>query len=137
MPHVLYYLVVNGVGSKSPCMISYEASVTTRGAKRNTFSSACENAETRYGAPIWVCRTLVGYTSQNSLRTRPQSYCFAETNLPRNVWPRHVMGVLQCIRSHVLTKVSAKASRILGCCPELQARHGGTDACYESAQEGM
>ena len=66
-----------------------------------------------------------------------QSYRAPETHIPRNVRPRHVLGIVSCAGSYVLPNIPPEKSRISRGSPKLSSGHRGPNACYQLAKEGM
>ena len=66
-----------------------------------------------------------------------ESYCAPEAYIPRNVRPRHVLGIIPCARGHVLPKISPKTGWVPRGSPKLSSGHRSLDACYKSTEEGM
>lgn len=54
---------------------------------------------------------------------RQKSHCTVENHIPRDVWLRHVLGLLSRIRGHVVYEVPAEKSRLSWSNAEFQVRH--------------
>ena len=69
-------------------------------------------------------------------RDRPEGHRLVKAGLPRDVRPRHVLGLLSRPRGHVLRKISPEASRLSGSRSKLSDGYRGLDAGYKLAEEG-
>ena len=66
---------------------------------------------------------------------RPEGHGPLETHIPRDVWPRYVMGLFPRPRGYVFREVSTKASGISRGSAELQAGYRSSDAGNKLAEE--
>ena len=66
-----------------------------------------------------------------------ESYCAPEAHIPRNVRPRHVLGVVPCAGGHVMPTISPKKGWVPRGSPKLSSRHRGLDACHKPTKKGM
>ena len=69
-------------------------------------------------------------------RCRRQGDGPAQARLPRDGWPRHVLGLVPCPRGHVVAKIPPETSWISRGCPELPSRYRCSHDGNKPVEEG-
>ncbi len=123
-------------GSRSHCMTSYGAYEITKAMNGSISRRVSENAARKYGVKTWVSQPQASRRKSKLKATRPQSYGAPEVDISRDVRARHVLGIFQCARGHVVSEVRPKESGLPWCRAELPARHRSFNAGRELIEEG-
>ena len=67
---------------------------------------------------------------------RPEGYRSLEAGIPGNVRPRHVMGFISRVGSHVIQQVNSEKDWLPRSGPKFSARHRSLDASNKPLEEG-